>query len=62
MRYLIALFALLLHVAVGAQQSPADIHGTWTAEIHTGKVNLQVRTAPPPDWNRSGDWRGDWNV
>ena len=25
-------------------------------------MNLQVRTSPPPDWNRSGDWRGDWSM
>src|SRR4249919_1856703 len=62
MRYLITLFLLLLHVAIGGAQAPTDIHGTWTAEIHTGKVYLQVRTAPPPDWNRSGDWNGDWNM
>ena len=46
----------------GAAQAPTDIHGTWTAEIHTGKVFLQVRTAPPPDWNRSGNWNGDWSM
>ena len=62
MRYLITLFLLLLHIAIGGAQAPTDIHGTWTAEIHTGKVYLQVRTAPPPDWNRSGDWKGDWNM
>ena len=28
-----------------------DIHGTWTAELRTGRVFLQVRTAPPADWN-----------
>ena len=53
MRYLITLFLLVLHVGAGRAQAPTDIHGTWTAEIHTGKVYLQVRTAPPPDWNRS---------
>ena len=63
MRYLITLFLFVLHVATGgAQQAPTDVHGTWTAEIHTGKVYLQVRTAPPPDWTRSGNWNGDWNM
>jgi hypothetical protein len=40
MRYLITLFLLVLHIATGdAQQaSSASINGTWTAEIHTGKV------------------------
>ena len=61
MRYLISLLLLVLHIATGgAQQSATDIHGTWTAEIHTGKVYLQVRTAPPPDWNRDRSWNGDW--
>ena len=63
MRYLITLFLFLLHIGAGdAQQAPTDIHGTWTAEIHSGKVNLQVHTAPPPDSNRSGSWNGDWNM
>ena len=63
MRYLITLFLLVLHIAMGgAQSAPTDVHGTWTAEIHSGKVNLQTRTAAPPDWNRSGDWNGDWSM
>ena len=45
----------VLHVAGGRAAGPTDVHGTWTAEIHTGKVYLQVRTAPPPDWTRSGE-------
>lgn len=61
MRCLTTLFLHLLTAVAGAQ-APADIHGTWTAEIHTGKVYLQVRTAPPPDWNRSGGWKHDWNM
>ena len=57
MRYLITLFLLVLQIgAGGAEQAATDVHGTWTAEIHTGKVYLQVRTAPPPDSIRSGDW------
>src|SRR5207344_3001518 len=63
MRYLITLFLLILRIATGgAQSAPTDVHGTWTAEIHTGKVYLQVHTAPPPDSNRSGNWNGDWNM
>ena len=60
MRILTAvLFAL--QAASGAAPS-ADVHGTWTAEIHTGKVFLQTRTSPPPDWTRRGDWDGDWSM
>ena len=55
--------ALLSLHAIGGAAQTGDIHGTWTAEIHTGKVFLQTRTAPPPDWNRSrGDWDGDWSM
>src|SRR5258708_21997293 len=43
----------------GAQ---TDVHGTWTVELHQGKVVLQVRSTPPHDWNRSGDWSGDWSM
>src|SRR5438552_7121057 len=60
MRYLLVLIALLLAASGRAQTT--DIHGTWTAELHGGKVFLQVRTSPPPDWNRSGDWDGGWNM
>src|SRR2546423_7221740 len=38
-----------------------DVHGPWTAELREGKAFLQVRTAPPADWN--GDrGRGDWSM
>src|SRR5262249_52917619 len=48
-------------VATGQAQTPSDIHGTWTAEVHTGKVFLQVRAPAPRDWN--GDrWNGDWSM
>src|SRR5262249_18713740 len=39
-----------------------EIHGTWTAELHGGRVFLQVRTSPPADWNRSGNGNGDWSM
>src|SRR5436190_1515271 len=60
-RTAIACFAVAaLFQANGRAQS--DIHGTWTAELHQGKVFLQVRSTPPPDLNRSGDWSGDWSM
>ena len=62
MRDLIAFFLLILHVATGgAPQGSTAVNGTWTAESHTGKVYLQVRTAPPTDRTRSGNWNGDWS-
>jgi hypothetical protein len=61
MRQLLTAALLVALTAAGAAQS-SDIHGTWTAEIHGGKVFLQTRTAPPPDWNRSGDGRSDWSM
>jgi hypothetical protein len=57
---MLTLLALIsLQAAAGAQT--ADIHGTWTAELHGGKVFLQVRTSPPPEWNRGGE-RNDWSL
>jgi hypothetical protein len=52
-------------VAVAASLSAQTaVHGTWTAELHTGKAFLQLRTDPPPDQNqgRSGDWNGGWSM
>src|SRR3954470_3308611 len=60
MRYITFLLVLVLSVAGRAQTS--DVHGTWTAEIHSGRVNLQVRTSPPPDWTRNGNWNSDWSM
>ncbi len=62
MRHLITLLLLVLQAVTGRGQS-TDIHGAWTAELRAGKVFLQVRTAPPPDWDRSGSWNGGgWNM
>src|SRR4030095_38857 len=48
-----------LTVPLSAQN--ADTKGTWTAELHSGKAFLQVRTTPPADSN--GDrWNGEWNM
>src|SRR4051812_19534300 len=56
-KYLILLaFAALLR-PLGAQST---VNGTWTAELRQGKAFLQIRTAPPADWN--GDRGGDWNM
>src|SRR5580765_7749180 len=54
------LAAAALFQSTGRAQS--DIHGAWTAELHGGRVFLQVSTTPPPDWNRGGDWNGGWNM
>ena len=53
---------LLLVASATPVSAQTDIHGTWTAEIRQGRVFLQVRTTPPADWNRSGNWNGDWNI
>src|SRR5262249_29742885 len=46
--------------AIGAgAQEPKDVAGTWTAELHSGKVFLQVRTTAPNGWN---SWNGDWSM
>jgi hypothetical protein len=42
--------------------SQTAIQGTWTVELHTGKAFLQLRTDPPPDRERSGDWNGGWSM
>jgi hypothetical protein len=61
MRILTVLALVALQTASGRAQT-TDVHGTWTAELRGGKVFLQVRTAPPPEWNRSDDRRGDWSL
>src|SRR3954462_7772300 len=65
MRYLAALaLAFLLpagSAVIAVAQAPADIHGTWTAELRNAKVFLQVRAPAPRDWN--GDrWNNDWSM
>lgn len=61
---LLAVALLALQTTSGASQpaATAEVSGTWTAEIHSGRVFLQTRTSPPPDANRTGDWRGDWSM
>ena len=61
MRSLTTLLLFVLQTIAGAQ-APTDVHGTWTAEIHTGKVYLQIRPVPPPDLDRSRNWNHDWNM
>jgi hypothetical protein len=61
MRMLTAL-ALIALQAVSGRAQTSDVHGTWTAELHGGRVFLQVRTAAPPDWNRGNDGRNDWSL
>src|SRR5436190_4406762 len=59
MRYLITV--LLVLQAVSGRAQSTDIRGTWTAELRDAKVFLQLRTAPPAEWN--GDrWNGDWTM
>ena len=59
MRYLISV--LLALQAVSGRAQTTDIRGTWTAELRDAKVFLQLRTAPPAEWN--GDrLNGDWNM
>ena len=55
--FILLVFAALLR-PLSAQ---TDVRGTWTAELRSGKVFLQVRTSPPSDWN-DGRGRGDWNM
>src|SRR5581483_3628260 len=61
MRYLSALTLVALQTVSAGAQAPADIHGTWTAELRSGKVFLQLRAPAPRDWN--GDrWNSDWSM
>src|SRR5260370_38764827 len=62
MRYITFLLVVALSVVGRAQTS--DIHGTWTAELHQGKVFLQVRATSPDDASRNStgtNW-GGWNM
>jgi hypothetical protein len=57
------ILATLALAAVAASLSAQTaVSGTWTAELHTGKAFLQLRTDPPPDRDRSGDWNGGWSM
>ena len=61
MRYILAAILALFQALTGQTQTATDINGTWTAELRSAKVFLQVRTAPPAEWN--GDrWGGDWST
>src|SRR5712692_6087026 len=61
MRYLTVLTLFLAQALPGRAQAQSDVSGTWTAELRNAKVFLQVRTAPPKEWN--GDrWNGDWSM
>src|SRR6266849_1636687 len=61
MRYLTVLTLLLAQALSGRAQAQSDVNGTWTAELRNAKMFLQVRTAPPKEWN--GDrWNGDWSI
>ena len=61
---LVVVGLVVLQTISGRAQAPADmqgaIHGTWTAELHNGKVFLQVRAPAPRDWNDRGS--GDWSM
>ena len=62
-RHAIVIALVMLQAVAGRAQTPAEIHGTWTAELRNGEAFLQVRTTPPPDWDRSnGDRDGGWNM
>src|SRR4051812_10417263 len=63
LRNLFGLFVFAaLFAPISAQNTQtSDIKGTWTAELRSGRVFLQVRTSPPAEWN--GDrWDRDWNM
>src|SRR4030081_1157087 len=55
-----AVFALLQAVS-GSAQDPKDINGTWTAELHSARVFLQLRTGAPDGRSNSG-WGGEWST
>lgn len=60
MRYFLVAIVALVQALTGRAQTTPDINGTWTAELRGGNVFLQVRTAPPPEWN-GNQWGSDWS-
>ena len=56
-------FLLFTFAALTAPLSAQNtaITGTWTAELRSARVFLQIRTTPPADWNGDRS-NGDWNM
>ena len=61
MRYITVLLLLVLSASGRAQNPISDIHGTWTAELRSGRVFLQLRT-PAPEDQRGRNGNGDWSM
>src|SRR5436190_749287 len=61
MRYLTVLTLVLAQAVAGRAQAQSDVSGTWTAELRNARVFLQVRTAPPKEWNGDRS-NGDWSM
>ena len=57
---LVSICALIVRLSMpGLAQEPKEVAGSWTAELHPGKVFVQVRTTAPNSWT---SWNGDWNM
>src|SRR5881296_2050746 len=61
MRYLTVLTLVLAQAVASRAQAQSDVNGTWTAELRNARVFLQVRTAPPKEWNGDRS-NGDWSM